>query len=391
MKKLLIISHKSPFAPVDGGVLAIRNLFFDLQISGNFKVDFCCLTTDKHPDNNLENQKKHNYSTFKIDTGLNPWQALKHLATGKSYNVSRFYNSEFSEILKKKVLNESYDFILFESLFSTVYLNDLKPIFKGKLIYRSHNIEHHIWQRLMNQEGNHLKKWYLKTLTKSLKKYEEGIHNEFDGIFSISKSDLEYYKSNTETKCHLLFFTRPQIERKTVLDPTSFFHLGSMDWQPNIEAVDWFVTKVWKPAYKVNSKIRLNLAGKHMPEKYFTMQKFGINAKDYIDEGDIFMQNHGTLVVPLFSGSGIRIKVVDALSLEVPILSTSIGVSGIGLESDLHYIEANNELEFQEKIIQMASENIDLSKIISNSKSFASLNFDSFNVMSKFNDQLNNL
>lgn len=391
MKRILIISHKSPYAPLDGGVLAIRNFFEALCKHPSFEVFMFCIETDKHKHNPTnEIGAKYCESHF-IDTSLKPVSALSHLLKGKSYNLSRFYDKALSDKIQVHLNENSYDYILFESLFSTVYLNDLKANFSGKFLYRSHNVEYKIWDNLTSREKNPLKKWYLGQLTSTLKTYENNLHHQVDSIFSISKDDLNYYKANTTVPSYLLFFIRSQKDRRKTINSKAFFHLASMDWQPNLEAVDWFVEQVWKDVYKEDNSLVLYLAGKCMPQQYFQMEAYGIKAFDYIDEGDTFMQEYGTLVVPLFTGSGIRIKVVDALSINVPVLSTQIGVSGIGLEKDTHYLEANSSEDFKTSILRIGKKDVDLGEMVKKSKIFAHENFEEHSVIERFFHQLNQI
>ena len=392
MKRILIISHKSPYAPLDGGVLAIRNFFEALNRHSEFEVYMFCVETQKHKHTIPSNHFcKDNCESHFIDTGLKPVDALKHLLNGKSYNLSRFYSKALSLKIQEHLKKHTYDFVLFESLFSTVYYKDIKPLFSGKILYRSHNVEYKIWEKLADHEGNPLKKWYLKTLTSALKRYEVDIHHKMDAIFSISKDDLKFYKSNTTIPVYLLFFIRSQMERTLPLKEQAFFHLGSMDWQPNLEAVDWFVNQVWKQVYKENNSLKLYLGGKAMPEKYFNMEDSGIVAFDYVEQGDDFMQKYGTLVVPLFTGSGIRIKVVDALSIQVPILSTDIGISGIGIEENKHFLKANSAKDFQDQILRIGKKEVDLEGIVKKSGIFAKENFEEHTVLNRFFHQLNQI
>ena len=391
MKRILIISHKSPYAPLDGGVLAIRNFFEALCKHPNFEVFMFCIETHKHKHNPQGHEFASKCQSHFIDTELKPVDAVKHLVKQSSYNLSRFYDKDLSDQIKDHLKNNTYDFILFESLFSTVYFNDLKPVFSGKFLYRSHNVEYKIWDKLATREKNPLKKWYLKALTKTLSAYENEVHTKMDAIFSISKEDLEYYSSHTSVPSYLLFFIRAQKDRQKEVNSKAFFHLASMDWQPNLEAVEWFVNHVWKDVYNQDNSLTLYLGGKCMPEQYFKMENLGIKAFDYIEQGDDFMQNHGTLIVPLFTGSGIRIKVVDALSIDVPVLSTPVGVSGIGLEKDIHYLEAKSSSDFKETILRIGKKEVDLEKMAKKSKIFALENFEEHSVIERFSQQLNQI
>ncbi|MCT4664968.1 MAG: glycosyltransferase [Flavobacteriales bacterium] len=390
MRKLLIISHKSPYTHIDGGVLAVKNLWEELfeQVE---HVEMICFSTHKHPhlDIKVPEKMQGKIHALNIDTQITILGAFQALLKNQSYHLSRFYSEEISDFIKNKVSQTNWDAIVFESLFSLVYASDVRKYFKGKIIYRSHNIEHKIWERLANQHSGILKKWYLKKLTSQLKKEEKSLQNTADAIFAISKNDQDFYLKNGCVNSFLLFHQRHFLKRENQINPNHFFHLASMNWQPNIEAVEWFVEKVWKPVFAKKPNLKLFLGGKDMPEKYFDMQKYGIHAEGYIPHGDAYMQNHGSLIVPLFSGSGIRIKVVDALSLQVPVISTDIGVEGIGLIQDKHFLQANTDKEFQEAILSMNMEKINF--LTENSTNFALENFDSKKSISRFIQQIKQL
>jgi glycosyltransferase involved in cell wall biosynthesis len=390
IKKILIISHKSPYTHVDGGVLAIRKVFEGLNNYG-IDTELITLSTQKHPHKKelVPTEFENKINWFSINTEVKKWDAFTHLLANKSYNLSRFYDISISKEIRKQIQTKNYDCIILESLFSAVYLTDIRKVFDKKIVLRSHNIEWKIWDRLANNSPSKLKTWYLKQLVKSLKKEEEAINNDVDAIFSISEKDKMEYAKQHNTPVHLLSHTRAIKARKGQLVSNRFFHLAAMDWLPNLEAVEWLVDNVWKEVQKQNPNVELVLAGKDMPKKYFDMKGLNITAFDYIENGDQFMQDNGILLVPLFSGSGIRIKIVDALSLSVPVISTNIGVEGIPVTENSEYILAQNKEQFVNAILQLTGQKAN--QIAQNALAFAKLNFDANKVYANFVTQLENL
>ncbi|MGB0999140.1 MAG: glycosyltransferase [Flavobacteriales bacterium] len=390
-QRLLILSHKSPYAPVDGGVLAIRHFFEALVQDAHFEVFMICLSTQKHPHQNPPSAFEKHIKAIDIDTSLSKRNALIQLVKNKSYNLSRFYKHTISQDIQSHLDEQpDYDFILFESLFSTVYFDDLKAKFKGKFLYRSHNLEYRIWEGLAELESSFLKKSYLKYLAKSLKTYELKLCQNIDAIFTISSSDLSDYQNITKKKVYHLAYIRALEKEEKSIESTQFFHLGSMDWKPNIEAVDWLIERVWKPCFALNPDLRLHLAGKAMPERFFKLKSYGIEAQDYVAKGNEFMKTKGTLLVPLFAGSGVRIKLVDALCMHIPFISTTLGTQGLGLDDDLALI-ADNETDFQQHILAVADGSIKLKEQVEKGFQFAENQFSKQTVVQKFKTQLNQI
>ena len=160
-KKILIISHKPPYPKVDGGSIAIAQVLEALLEQG-CHVTFLCMETDKHPSQNSITNTNLNFKAIYVNTKLKIASALSNMFTKQSYILSRFNQNVFREALKKILKKHTFDTILFESLFTSAYLNTVNELSNAKKLYRAHNIEHHIWFEQSNQNKNILKKWYLK-------------------------------------------------------------------------------------------------------------------------------------------------------------------------------------------------------------------------------------
>ena len=187
--KVLIIAHKPPYPPKDGGCLAIYNVALGL-FQSNIDVEVFCVETDKHPFK-LEDAKNIPFkiSSGYVDTRLKPIAALKSLIKDKSYNISRFYCKIFERKLVKKLQSKNYDIVQLETLFVTPYIQTIKNNSNSKIVYRSHNVEYKIWKHLAQGEKKLIKKSYLNKLTKQLKSYEYSTLNKYDGAAFITEID----------------------------------------------------------------------------------------------------------------------------------------------------------------------------------------------------------
>ena len=260
--KVLQICHKPPLPSKDGGCIAINNISKGLiRELGSIKV--LTINTLKHPfdlknfdKNYIKNSKIE--STF-VDTKLNIVDAFSNLVTYDSYNVSRFFSPDFNALIIKTLKSESFDIVLLESLFTSPYIETVRTYSTSKIILRSHNLEYIIWQRLSRESVNPAKKIYLKLLSSQLKNYEFNVLKKIDGIATISNQDKNKY---LELKCPVETVTIPfGIETNRYNNNKNredgklkFFHIGAMDWKPNLEAVGWLIDEIWPKIQKKNSK-----------------------------------------------------------------------------------------------------------------------------------------
>ena len=234
-------------------------------------------------------------------------------------------------------------------MFTTPYIQTVRAYSSTKIVLRSHNLEHIIWKRLANETHNPAKKIYLNLLSNQLKKYELNVINEVDGIACISVEDEKKYKSLDYQKPIIctpfgLNINEYVPAEKKPQGKIKFFHLGAMDWKPNLEGVGWLVENVWPKIRKEIPNAELHLAGKNMPN-WFLGEKFeGIVNHKEVENAIEFMNKMDIMLVPLFSAGGIRVKIIEGMALSKPIISTSIGAEGIEHNDNIKI--ANNEDQF---------------------------------------------
>jgi glycosyltransferase involved in cell wall biosynthesis len=155
-----------------------------------------------------------------------------------------------------------------------------------------------------------------------------------------------------------------------------------MDWMPNIEAVDWLLNHVWKEVIKQEPNAKLVLAGRGMPERIKKIACENITVIDTIKDSTEFYNSYDIMLVPLLSGSGLRIKLVEGLAYGKAIITTSIGAEGIPYSANKDLLIADTDTEFTKAIITLLS-NSDLKlELQTSARTLAEDNF-SYKVIAK--------
>lgn len=357
--KVLQICNKPPYPPVDGGAIAMNNTTLGLLSLGiNIKV--LSISTHKHPviyskipKSYLEKTK---FEHVFIDTKIKIQDAFFNLFTSKSYNIERFNSKVFEKKIVDILKEEEYDIVILESLFITPYIPCIKKNSKAKIVLRAHNIEHQIWERYSTNTINPLKKQYLSLLAKRIKKYEINILTHLDAIAAITNLDETHfkllgYKNLIQTipvgyLTNDLFNNNDGLNKKINVEENSLFHIASMDWLPNQEGLDWFIKEVWEPLSKKLPETKFYIAGRNMPKSLLK-----INKKNLINVGEVesakeFYESKNIMIVPIKSGSGMRIKIIEGMAMGKTIISTSIGAEGINCTHNQNILIANSSKEF---------------------------------------------
>ncbi len=356
--RILQLCNKPPFPTVDGGTIAMHALTQGLIDAGH-TVKVIAIETDKHPFKRSlaidDYIKQTAIETVHIDTNIKPMEALKAVLTGKLYILERFISKQVETLLEKTLRQHDYDCVLLEGLYVAPYIETIRRASKAKIILRAHNIEYLIWQRVLFNSRHPLRYIYLQLMVAQLKRYEVAAFTKVDGIAAISAVDEKYIKQLAPaakvTEIPLSTTYKP-IEG-VVPEPNSVFHLGSMDWQPNLEGITWFLNDVWPLVIEQNTNAKLYLAGRNMPKHLFSYANKNISIEGAIDSPEAFMTSKQIMVVPLFSGSGVRVKIIEGMALGKAIVATPMAVEGLTVSHKKNSYIAGNGEQFVDAILDL--------------------------------------
>jgi glycosyltransferase involved in cell wall biosynthesis len=329
-------------------------------LGAGHSVKVLCISTPKQP---LELQavpaelmEQTRMEGVFVDTSLNIVDAFTDLITADNYNISRFFSPDMDIRLIRLLTEETFDIVQLESLFMTPYIPTLRRYSKARIVLRSHNLEHVIQQRIAIGERNFLKRPYRQFLAKQLERYEMEVLDRVDGVAAISPADAEHFLGHgSSTPIVPIPFgvdlkDYPVPEEKAVATPV-FFHLGSMDWQPNEEGIRWLLNSVWPRVINKRPQARLDLAGNKMPKDLIDLDIPGVMIQGRVRDAVAYMQKRQVMLVPLFSAGGMRVKIIEGMAMGRTIISTPIGAEGINYTDGKDVLLARTATEFVERIL----------------------------------------
>ncbi len=353
--KVLQLCNKPPYPPVDGGTLAMNGITQGLLAVG-CQVRVLSVCSDKHPvlgsripEDYLQATR---FEAVHVDLGIHLLDAGVSWLCGESYHVKRFISNDFSAKLKSILQEEEFDLVHVESVFLTPYLPLIRKYSKAPVFLRAHNVEHLIWKRVAQSERNPFKRSYLKHLSLTLRAYECEHINDFDGVIPITDKDAEILRQMGCRKpiVAIPFGVQPADVDNVEVEPDSLYHLGSMDWMPNLEGVRWFLDKVWPLVHERMPQLTFYLAGRKMPEELLNLSLEGVRVVGEVPDAMAFMASKQINVVPLLSGSGIRVKIIEAMSAGKVVITTSIGAEGINFTNGKDLLIADTPQQFVDQL-----------------------------------------
>lgn len=394
--RILQLTKKFPYPPKDGESVAILAMAKGYKLL-NHNIDLLAMNTVKHhvemdSISGLESYYNKHWSCS-VNTNVVLRDAFINLFSSKSYNIERFISTTYKEKLIDVLKNNNYDVIQLETVYLTPYTDTIKKYSKAAIVLRSHNIENEIWYNLSATEPNLIRKIYYKLCYKRLKQYEISSLAIYDMILSITDRDKKtYFKINPHLKVNTVQVGIPLSNydiSKSCDSCERFGYIGSLDWRPNIEGLRWFFDNVWVEIIKEFPDIKFHLAGRNADQTFLDDLPRGVEYFGEVDDATEFISTLDAVIVPLLSGSGIRIKILESMAMAKTVISTSKGFEGIEIEDMNNAIIFESYHDLQSKL-QKWMKDPNLRKMISsNARHHITENFDIASINKNFIQELN--
>ncbi len=364
--KILDIMPRIPFPPDDGGKIVLYNTYKYLSELG-FDIDVFTFSNEDTDDSIIKKLQEYgNIRIIRKNTKNDFTNILKYTFKNKPIYSYKYINREVLNELDKMYLDKKYDIIHCEhsaTALAGLYLKEKYPVILG---HRMHNIEWKIWERFANEYPEYsLKKYFVKKQAELLRNFEIDFYSKADINYSITDTDrdnaLEYSPdSNIITSSIGVDPERWKLDYYIKRDKYELIIATTYSWVHNINGLKWFIEKVLPLVQKSIPDVKLTMLGKNIPDYFKNHPNKAINPVGYVDSISYHLNKANLYIAPLFVGSGIRVKILEAMAMELPVIATKISAEGIKSENDktenglFVSDDANNQAE---KIIELIQNN----------------------------------
>lgn len=387
--KVLHVSLKPIYPKVDGGCVAIDN-FLNLLTQSFDEVDHVCIATPKHAFDSkvyadLLPEKAQFKANFFVDTSIKLLPLLKSFFSREAYQLKRFYSADLATFLEQNANN--YDALIFESIFALPSAIRLKT--KAKIYCRTHNVEHNIWQTKSRSTSNWLKKRIFQKFSEQLKFSEQTYYRQLDGLIHISSSDERVFvemlpeikQITIPLSVSEIDFVAPNFENKSLL---RFGFIGSGSWKPNSDAIQELIQRIFPQITAKWCDAKMVVAGYETEQ--FAHENSMITFQGKVNEVREFYDLMTVFLAPLKSGSGLKIKIVEAICQGKIVIGSSLAFEGLDFLP--HKRIANINEEYLKQITEILADSTIREQVLSQQKEIR-VNFERNNLISKLKDFVN--
>jgi len=357
VQRILIITNRIPYPLNDGGNLAMHAMVMGYHNAG-WEVYLLAMNTVRHyvDPSALHGRYDHldGFEWVDFDNQVRPLPLVKNLLFSKQpEHVDRFYRDEFEQRILKIIHAFKPNVVQIESVYLTTYLPAIKQHSNALTILRVHNIEYHVWHTLARTIKNPLKKLYFKDLAKRIRKFEKRAWTKYDLLMPITAKDASLIERVSEVKAMMVASFGVSLHKPARVVPEQWngYHIGAMDWIPNRDGIKWFLDKVWPMVARSKPEFEFFFAGRNMPDSFTKLAVSGVHCLSEVPSADDFIADKKILIVPLWSGSGIRVKILEAMAAGKVVITTVAGIKGIDAKPQQHYLLANDPEDFVKAIV----------------------------------------
>lgn len=346
-KPVLMLCPKPLYPLRDGGCVAMYAIWHGLRLYGR-DVEILTAYSYKHPLEQADLPAGMRISGVELDLRIRPWKALKNLFSRRSYILERFHSEVLADRLHEKLQAADYAWVQIESLFMAPYIPLIRACTKAKVVVRPANVESEIWSRLARKAFG-LKKWYCKLLAKRLQKEEIAWLNRADLVLPLTDRDAATFRRiGVTVPVKTLSVGMADTLAPVEIEPEypSIFYIGALNWMPNVEGIDWFLKKVWPHIHRRCPDLTFYLAGRYMPSRLRNLRMDKVVVMGEVEDAKTFMASKGVMVVPVLSGSGIRIKIMEGMVAGRPVVTTTMGAEGLDYQDGRDLWIADTEEAF---------------------------------------------
>ncbi|MFY0612047.1 MAG: glycosyltransferase [Hyphomicrobiaceae bacterium] len=337
MKKILFISTELPHPAESGGKVKtaklVRSLadFYQVTFASPLKLD-----NTQHQAAFAAVSGCEHHLHAPVDVPRNARNLLASYLKGHPLNVMR----TFDEGLRKRISDvaDDHDIILLDHYEVFPYL---PRDYKGMVVYHAHNAYFKIWERYADHSDNPVMGLVARLEARRVRRYEAEVAKSASIIFAAPNDAEELiaagvaadrihhtYHLGDDTQLGLPDLRYEDTEKKLM-------YVGFLGWEPNVQGLLWFIEKVWPTLLSRHPELRFDIVGKNPDERLQLAAKphAGIKLTGFVDDLQSIYQDSRVSVAPLLFGSGMKVKVMDALARGIPIVTTTVGAESIEAES----------------------------------------------------------
>ncbi|MBU0705104.1 MAG: glycosyltransferase family 4 protein [Chloroflexi bacterium] len=312
----------------------------------------------------------------------------RSLLTGQPWMMVRDDRKAMRDLVDRLVAEQCFDVAHADQLNMAQYAERVRGAFK---ILDAHNALWLLYKRLWETMSPGLRKLLLGRDWRLIKSYEGRLVRQFDAVLAVSHEDGIALQ---EAAKPALSGAEGQSVDATVIpiavdtdkvrvvereaEPNHILHIGTMYWPPNIDAVNWFIQRVYPIIRQQRPDVQFDVIGSRPPAELLALNDagLGVNVTGYVEDPTPYQRRAAAMIVPLLAGGGMRVKILNGLAEGIPIVSTTLGYEGIEVTPGQDILAGDTPEEFAAQVLRLLNDSALGRELVANGRRLAEEKYD---------------
>ncbi len=281
------------------------------------------------------------------------WNQFLAFLTPHSRGKRAIMHSPLQKLIDDILKTEEFDFIQCE--FPDMAFHNFNS--KALKVLDAHNVEYDNMRRMAKVKDRPLRRFYYRIESEKMKKDELEMAQKQDAIFTTSERDKLLFDKDTPEVPKFVVPNGVDLDyfRPTDIEPEkhTLVFVGMMTYVPNYDGVLYFLDEIFPRIISVIPDAKIYIVGKNPPASITKRANKNIIITGFVEDVRPYIHKASVYVVPLRMGGGTRLKIVEALSMKKPIVTTSIGCEGINVENRKSVLIADEPQKFADAVIEL--------------------------------------
>jgi sugar transferase (PEP-CTERM/EpsH1 system associated) len=355
--KLLLLTTKPPFPLTDGGRIAVYEPLRRLAARGHqvTLLTFRAPGQDQDALAHLETLCRVEY--VQHDTRTRPGGMISNLFSSLPYSISKYRSPLMMQKLREMLTGEAFDVVHLEQVHLACYQEIVRGEFGVPAVLRQVNSESHLAERFWQTQTG-LRRIYARLQATRLRRYEAEMCARMDCCLAITAGDAERLRTLSPQANIRVIPAGVDLEEfqpaPHLAEAEAVVFVGSMDWLPNADAVLWFAKEISPLVKREFPAFQFYVVGRQPPVEIRRLtESDAIHVTGYVDDVRAYLARAAICVIPLRVGGGMRVKLLQAMAMAKPVVSTSIGAEGIAIEHGRHVLLADTASDFASGVVSL--------------------------------------
>ena len=261
---------------------------------------------------------------------------------GRPLIQSMHYNRDLAEHVRRLTAQDRYDIIHVEFSFMAPYLQSISPHSRARKVLVMHNVESRRFEREL-QFATGTRRLALLADHLFFRSWEEACVRQFDGIVAVSEQERQWVQAHAPGAAVQVLPNGVNLAQFTPVEPLmrsrTIAFTGLMNYPPNVDAVVWFCDEILPLIHRTHPDVRFSIIGDKPPLQVRELAvRRGVTVTGRVTDVRPQIGDCLAVVVPVRSGAGTRLKILEAMAMKRPVVSTALGAEGLDVVHGKHIL-----------------------------------------------------